>query len=89
MGLSEDIRDRVGRGLLPAGIPPKINVSFGSGQFCSACNLPIVAAQGCYQFAFGAAGVFRFHLECLGLWTADLRRRGWLPPTPVEASGTG
>jgi len=89
MGLAEDIRERVGRGLLPPGIPPKIKVLFSGGQPCSACNQPILAAQGCYQFALGDAGVFRFYLDCLGLWTADLCKRGWLAPTSGEASVIG
>jgi hypothetical protein len=86
MGLAEDIRGRVGRGLLPPDIPPKIEVSFGDCQPCSACDQPILAAQGCYQFGLGDARLFRFHLGCLGLWTAGLYKRGWLAPTPVEPS---
>jgi hypothetical protein len=85
MSLAEDIHDRVGRGLLPPGIPTKIEVLFGHGEPCSACDQAILAAQGCYQFDLGAAGIFRFHLGCLGLWTADLCKRGWLVPAPVEA----
>jgi hypothetical protein len=38
MGLAEDIRDRVRRGLLPPGVPAKIYVLFGDGEPCSACG---------------------------------------------------
>ena len=84
MGLAEDIHDRVGRCLLPPYIPLKIEVSLGNGQPCSACNQPIPRRARVLP-ALDDAGIFRFHLDCLGLWMADLRKRRCLAPTPVEA----
>ena len=58
-------------------MPAKIEVRFGDGQACSACDQPVLAAQALYQFELNGF-MWRFHLGCLGLWTADLLKRGWV-----------
>jgi hypothetical protein len=82
MGLADNIRARVHQGLLPPGMPEKIVSLFGDGQACRACDKPIYEAQTRYEFGFSGFGPFRFHLGCLGLWTAELIRRGWLRRSP-------
>lgn len=78
MGLAANIHKKIGHGLLPSSIPPKIQALFGDGQPCTACGQAIFAAQVRYEFDLGGSRAFRFHLGCLGLWTADLLKRGWL-----------
>jgi hypothetical protein len=84
MGLAEGIRERVVRGLLPSGIPRKIKVSFGGAPSCDASDRPIAAAHVCYQSALADGRMFRFHLDCLGLWTAHLRMHRWPERTAVR-----
>ena len=78
MGLAEDIRAKVHQGTLPPGMPSNVTVLAGDGRPCSACDESISPAQPRYEFGFPGFGTFRFHLECLGLWTLELLRRGWL-----------
>jgi len=78
MSLAENIRARVHQGVLPPGMPAKIQVLFGEGRACSACDHPILQAQTRYEFELSGFGTFSFHLGCFGLYTAQLRRRGWL-----------
>jgi hypothetical protein len=45
MGLAENIRAKVHHGVLPPGMPVKIQVLFGDGRACSACDEPLLNAQ--------------------------------------------
>ena len=78
MGLAENITAKVQQGGLPPGMPTKVTALIGDGRACSACDQPILPAQTRYEFGFPGFGTFRLHLGCLGLWTADLTKRGWL-----------
>jgi hypothetical protein len=78
MSLAENIRAKIHQGVLPPGMPTQIQVLFGDGRACSACDHPILKAQTLYEFELPGFGTYSFHLGCFGLWTADLRRRGWL-----------
>jgi len=78
--LAEIVRDKVDSGVLPLDAPVKLWAGLGSGQRCSVCEQPILAAQAEYepQYDDGRA-VIRFHAGCHGLWEAERRRRGYLP----------
>ena len=78
MGLAGDIRDKVGRGALPPGIPPKVMTLFGDGTACNACQRPIRSAQIRYEFELPDFGRYRFHFGCYGLFKAELIKRNWI-----------
>jgi hypothetical protein len=78
MGLAENIRAKVHEGVLPPRMPVKIAVLFGDGRACSACVEPLLKAQTRYEFVLPGFWIFAFHLDCFGLYTAELSRRGWL-----------
>ncbi|HEX9818504.1 MAG TPA: hypothetical protein VGD07_02700 [Methylomirabilota bacterium] len=73
--LGQIIREKVADGRLPVREPVKTWAGYGRGQPCSACELPILAAQAEYEFEDGDA-TYRFHIGCYGLWEAERRRRG-------------
>jgi hypothetical protein len=82
VGLASEIRDKVGRGALPPGIPPKVRTLFGDGTLCSACDKPIRNAQIRYEFELPDLGHYRFHFGCYGLFKADLIKRSWIDDDP-------
>jgi hypothetical protein len=43
---------------------------------CDCCGQPIHPAQIEYHFLLDSGDVFRLHIGCLGMWLAELRRRG-------------
>ena len=61
----------------------EIAVGFGDGRACSACDGPLLKARTQYEFELPGFGTFSFHLGCFGLYTAQLRGRGWLCGPPV------
>ena len=81
MGLATYIRDKVGRGALPPGIPLKVKTLFGDGTVCNACEKPIRSAQIRYEFELPDFGLYRFHFGCYGLFKADLIKRNWIDDT--------
>ncbi len=81
MGLASYIRDKVGRGALPPGIPPKVKTLFGDGTVCNACEKSIRSAQIRYEFELADFGLYRFHFGCYGLFKADLIKRNWIDDT--------
>ena len=81
MGLASYIGDKVGRGVLPPGIPPKVKTLFGDGTVCNACEKPIRSAQIRYEFDLPDFGLYRFHFGCYGLFKADLIKRNWIDHT--------
>jgi len=81
VGLATYIRDKVGRGALPPGIPPKVKTLFGDGTVCNACEKPIRSAQIRYEFELPDFGLYRFHFGCYGLFKADLIKRNWIDDT--------
>ena len=58
MGLAENIRAKVHRGVLPPGLPVKIQVLFGDGRACSACDESLLNAQTRYEFELPGFGAF-------------------------------
>jgi hypothetical protein len=81
VGLASYIRDKVGRGALPPGIPPKVKTLFGDGTVCNACEKPIRSAQIRYEFELPDFSLYRFHFGCYGLFKADLIKRNWIDDT--------
>jgi hypothetical protein len=67
-------------------MPVKIAVLFGDGRACSACDEPLLKAQTRYKFEFPGLGTFSFHLDCFGLYTAELCTQGWLRGRPLMLS---
>jgi hypothetical protein len=80
MGLAEEIRLRIDLGMLPGARPEKMYSRYGDGNPCSACGAAVHPAQIRYMFEVSDT-TYHFHIGCLGLWDAELRRRG---PRPVE-----
>ena len=68
-------------------MPAKIQVLFGDGRACSACDEPLLNAQTRYEFELPGFGTFSFHVGCFGLYiaalhTAALLSRGRLRGQP-------
>jgi len=72
--LGEQIRRRVDEGELPRDRPPKLWVSFGSGEPCAACDEAISPTQGMNEVECDET-TYRFHIGCHGLWVGELIRR--------------
>jgi hypothetical protein len=69
--LGEQIRRRVDEGELPRDRPPKLWVSFGSGEPCAACDSAISPAQGMNEVEWEET-TYRFHIRCHALWVGEL-----------------
>ena len=52
---------------------------YGSDNACSGCDQLILPAQVEYEFTIDR-DVFRLHIGCVGIWLAELRRRGLVTP---------
>jgi hypothetical protein len=76
ISLAEQIRDKLDAGMLPRVLPEKMWTGYGHGIPCNGCSLPIHPAQIEYHFLVDSGDVFRLHIGCLGMWIAELRRRG-------------
>jgi hypothetical protein len=76
--LADQIRDKLNAGLLPRVLPEKMLTCYGQDNPCNGCSQPIHAAQIEYHFLLGSGDVFRLHIGCMGMWLAELRRRGLL-----------
>ena len=76
--LANQIRDKLDADLLPVVVPPKIWEGYGHGDSCSACDRPVHRTQLEYRCLTqdDSDKPLRFHFACLGLWLAQLRRRG-------------
>ena len=84
MGIADTIRLKLDAGLLPRSKPEKLYGGHGDLSICSACDQPILPAQIQYEFDLLDQGTFRFHVGCLGLWEAELSKRGWLKKAESE-----
>lgn len=69
--LAEQIRRRVDEGELPRDRPPKLWVSFGSGEPCAACDEAISPTQGMNEVECDET-IYRFHIGCHALWVGEL-----------------
>ena len=76
--IADQVRRKLDDGLLPRAKPAKLWGGHGRGEPCSACGQPVFPAQIQYEFDDENEQPFRFHVGCLGLWGAELYRRGWL-----------
>jgi hypothetical protein len=75
LSLASQIRDKLDAGVLPRVLPERMWTAYGQGA-CDGCSEPIHPQQIEWQFMRGSNGVFRLHTGCLGMWQAELRRRG-------------
>jgi hypothetical protein len=79
VSLVEHIRDKLDAGLLPLVLPERIWGGCGhDGDTCSACDRAVHPAQLEYRFRTeqDSDKPLLVHFTCLGLWLAQLRRRG-------------
>jgi hypothetical protein len=76
LSLADQIRDKLDAGLLPRVLPEKMWSGYGHGNPCRCCDQLIHPAQIEYHFLRAPGDVLRFHIGCLGMWLAELRRRG-------------
>jgi hypothetical protein len=74
--LANQIRDKLDAGVLPRVLPEKMRTGYGHGNTCDGCDQPIHPAQIEYEFLQDSGDLFRLHIGCLGMWLAELRRRG-------------
>jgi hypothetical protein len=75
MSLASQIRDKLDAGVLPHVLPEKMSTGYGQEYDCNGCDQPIYPALIEYQF-LNSGDVIRFHIGCMGMWLAELRRRG-------------
>jgi hypothetical protein len=87
ISLAELIRDKIDAGVLPRLLPEKMWTRYGRGDPCDGCAQPIHPAQVEYEFSMHPDSdlVFQLHIGCIGLWLAELRRRGLPPENPPPA----
>jgi hypothetical protein len=78
ISLADQIRDKLDADVLPHVLPEKMWTGFGHGNPCNGCSQPIHPAQIEYHFLVESGAVCQFHIGCLGVWLAELRRRGLL-----------
>jgi hypothetical protein len=84
--LADQIRNKLDAGVLPRALPAKMWTGYGHANPCDGCDQPVDPVQIEYQFIEDSGDIFRFHIGCLGMWLAELRRRGLIPPsTPLDA----
>jgi hypothetical protein len=76
ISLADQIRDKLDAGLLPRALPEKMWTGYGQGNPCDGCGQPIFPAQIEYESVPDSGDVTRLHIGCLGMWVAELRRRG-------------
>jgi hypothetical protein len=83
MNKGPGLADRILRKLVAHDLPRdelvKTWSGCGQGNLCDACGEPIQEAQFEYQIALGNR-LFRLHLGCHALWTAEVYRRRWAVP---------
>jgi hypothetical protein len=74
------VRNKMDRGGLPRQRPEKTLGSYGAGEPCTACDMPIAPEQLQWSLLWSRKVVtHRFHVACHRLWEAECRRRGdWL-----------
>jgi hypothetical protein len=76
ISLADQIRDKLDVDLLPRALPEKLWTGYGQGNPCDGCDQPIHPAQIEYEYVRDSGDVLRLHIGCLGMWLAELRRRG-------------
>jgi hypothetical protein len=81
ISLADQIRDKLDAGALPSVLPEKIWTGYGQGNHCNGCSQPIHPVQIEYHFLLDSGDVSRLHIGCLGMWVAELRRRGLVKQT--------
>jgi hypothetical protein len=82
--LTDQIRNKLDTGLLPRVVPNLMWGGHGHDNRCGCCDEPIRPAQIEYEFEMipqYSGDVFRFHIGCLEMWLAELRRRGLVTPS--------
>jgi hypothetical protein len=82
LSLADQIRHKLDAGVLPhlrpENLPEKMWTGYGCGNPCNGCSQPIYPAQIEYHFPLDSGDVLRLHIGCLGMWLAELRRRGFV-----------
>ena len=73
LSLASQIRDKLDAGVLPRVLPEKMWTGYGHGNPCGGCSQLIRPAQ-LYSSSLPA----HLHIGCLGMWLAELRRRGFV-----------
>jgi hypothetical protein len=76
--LAARVRYKLDAGLLPRALPEKMWAGYGHDNRCDGCGQVIQSAQVEYQFRRhpDSHHVLRLHIGCVGMWVAELRRRG-------------
>jgi hypothetical protein len=75
ISLADKICDKLDAGVLPGVLPEKMWAGYGQRNPCDGCSEPIHPAQIEYEF-LNSGDMVRFHIGCMGMWLAELRRRG-------------
>jgi hypothetical protein len=76
ISIAQRIRDRLDAGALVRIGPKKMWGGFGRRNICDGCGEPILTTQVEYEYMVDDDVTYRFHIDCAGLWQAELTRRG-------------
>ena len=73
----EKIREKVQRGDLPLIAPLRMWASFGTGNCCAGCDLPITSGQAEWEIEIVPEGglTLLMHFDCASLLAEERRRR--------------
>jgi hypothetical protein len=74
--LAQLVRTKLDGGELPPEKPAKVVRTYGAGEPCSACDLPILPAQTKMEFETSSQEPVRLHFACWSFWLTALIRRG-------------
>jgi hypothetical protein len=79
ISLANQICKKVAAGLLPRVLTDKMLTGYGHIGPCEGCDQPIYPPQVEYKFAINpdSGRLFRLHIGRVGMWLAELRRRGF------------
>jgi hypothetical protein len=75
--LADRILDKLVANDLPREESGRTKSGVGHGNSCDVCGECVQKTQVEYQIAVGNR-LFRLHLGCYALWTAELNRRRWV-----------
>ena len=76
MRLAQMVRSKLDGGVLPPHKPAKAIRTYGAGEPCSACDLPILPAQTKMELEVPDHEPVRLHFACWSFWLTALIRRG-------------
>jgi len=70
----QKIRDRLADGCLPNDKIGRVSATYGTGEACDACSLPVLTEQVLYRLGRLGVGELKFHNACFAIWKVERDR---------------